>query len=144
MDIPIKRFDKNFPLPKATDGAACFDFICRETVTIEPHMIKSIAQNVAYKIPEGYAMLMFARSSTALRKGLMLSNSVGVIDPFYSGDKDENLAFLLNITDKAVTVEAGDRIVQGMLIKTEPVHWQEVDAMNEKGHGGYNHVDEIK
>jgi len=144
MNIPIKRFDKNFPLPQPTNRAACFDLICRETVTIPPHKIKAVAQNIALKIPDGYALLLFGRSSTPLRKGLILPNGVGVIDPFYCGDDDENLAFFLNITDEPVTVEAGDKIVQGMIIKTEPVDWQEVDAMNDIGHGGYQHSDELK
>lgn len=117
---------------------------CRETVTISPHTIKAVPQNFALKIPEGYALLIFSRSSTALRKGLMLSNSVGVVDPFYCGDKDENLAFLYNFTDEPVTVEAGDRIVQGMIIRTEPVTWDEVETMNDEGHGGYHHGHHLK
>lgn len=144
MKISIKRFDKNFPLPQYEKGAACFDLICRETVTIPPHQIKAVAQNVAVKVPEGYALLLFARSSTSHKKGLMLANGVGVTDPFYCGDKDENLAFLYNITDNPVTVETGDKIVQGMIIKTEPISWQEVDKMADKGHGGYQYGETLK
>src|SRR6266550_2172442 len=136
MKIRIKRFNKKFPLPQAEEGAACFDLICRESVTIPPGKIKAVAQNIAVKIPADYALLLFSRSSTSHKVGLMLANGVGVTDPFYCGDKDENFAFLLNITDKAVIVKAGDKIVQGMIIKTEQVSWQEVDAMNEEGHGG--------
>ncbi len=144
MKIKIKRFDANFPLPAYTPGAACFDFFCRETVTIPPHEVKAVPLNIALQVPDGHALLVFARSSTGLRKGLMLSNSVGVVDPFYNGDQDENLAFLLNFTDTPVTVEAGDRIAQGMIIKTEPVQWDEVDSMNGDGHGGYNHTQYLK
>lgn len=143
MNIPIKRFDKNFPLPAPTENAACFDLICRETVTIPPHQIKAIPQNVALKVPDGHALLLFSRSSTPLRKGLMLANGVGVVDPFYCGDNDENLAFFLNITDQPVTVEAGDKVVQGMIMRTEPIEWQEVESMNSDGHGGYQHSDEL-
>ena len=144
MNIDIKRFDKNHPLPTPTEGAACFDMFCRETVTIPPHEIKAIAQNFALKVPDGHALLLFTRSSTALRKGLMLANSVGVIDPFYKGDDDENLAFLLNFTDKPVTVEAGDRVVQGMIIKVQEAVWNEVESLNDAGHGGYNHLEHLK
>lgn len=144
MDIPIKRFDSTFPLPAPTEGAACFDLICRETVTVPPHAIKPIAQNIALRVPEGHALLLFSRSSTPLRKGLMLANSVAVIDPFYDGDNDEILAFVLNITEKPVTVEAGDKIIQGMIMKTEPVTWQEVASMQSEGHQGYQHLDELQ
>jgi dUTP pyrophosphatase len=139
MDLPIKRFDKKFPLPAPTHRAACFDLICRETVTIPPHEIRKIYQNVAVKVPDGCALLVFSRSSTPLKKGLMVANGVGVVDPFYCGEKDEILALFINFTDEPVTVEAGDKIAQGMIIKTEPVTWQEVDAMHEEGHGGYHH-----
>ncbi len=144
MNIPIKRFDKTFPLPAPDDRAACFDLVCRETVTIPPHQIKAVPQNIALKVPDGYALLLFSRSSTPLRKGLMLANGVGVVDPFYCGDQDENFAFFLNVTDAPVTVEAGDKVVQGMIIKTEHVTWQEVDNMHDEGHGGYQHEDELK
>lgn len=144
MNIPIKRFNKDIPLPAADPGAACFDLFCREDVTIPPHTIKAVPQNIALKVPDGHALLLFSRSSTPLRKGLMMANSVGVVDPFYCGDNDENLAFLYNFTDQPVTVEAGDRIVQGMIIKTESITWQEVESMNDDGHGGYQHMDNLK
>lgn len=144
MLIPIERFDKSYPLPSSDAGAACFDLICRETVTIPPHEIKAVPQNVALQIPKGHALLLFSRSSTPMRKGLMLANGVGVADPFYCGDKDENLAFLINITDKPVTVAAGDKVVQGMIIKTETVEWVEAETFNNDGHGGYRHTDELK
>lgn len=144
MNIKIKRFDTKFPLPQAEDGAACFDLICRESITIPPGKIKAVAQNIAVKIPAGYALLLFSRSSTSHKIGLMLANGVGVTDPFYCGEDDENFAFLLNITDKPVRVNAGDKIVQGMIIKTEQVTWKEVDSMNEVGHGGYQHIEGLK
>lgn len=144
MNIPIKRFDDSLPLPSGTNGAACFDLTCRETVTIPPKTIKPIPQNIALKVPDSHALLLFSRSSTPLRKGLMMANSVGVVDPFYHGDSDENLAFVYNFTDTPVIVEKGDRIVQGMIIKTEPVQWQEVSSMEGDGHGGYQHLDEMK
>ena len=129
MNIPIKRFDKSLPLPSGTDGAACFDLTARESVTIPAGQIKPVPLNIALKVPAGHVLLLFSRSSTPLRKGLMMANSVGVVDPFYCGDDDENLAFLYNFTDLPVTVDAGDRVVQGMIIKTEPVSWQEVELL---------------
>lgn len=140
VDIPIKRFDKNLPLPSGTKGAACFDLRCSESVSIPPHEIRPIRQNIAVRIPDGFVLLLFSRSSTPLRTGLMPANNVGIIDPFYDGDNDEIMAFMLNFTDKPVTVDAGDRIIQGMILKTEPVTWHEVDSMDSEGHGGYNHA----
>jgi dUTP pyrophosphatase len=138
-EIKIKRFDKSFPLPEREENAGGIDLICRETITIPPNGIKAIRQNVAVKVPDGWVLLIFSRSSTPMRKGLMLANGVGVLDPFYCGENDELLAFMHNITDKPVTVEAGDRIVQGVFIKPEQTLWKEVDTMGEIGHDGYQH-----
>lgn len=144
MKIKIKRFDTQFPLPAAEKNAACFDLICRETVTIPAGKIKAVPQNIAVKVPNGHALLLFSRSSTPHKVGLMLANGVGVVDPFYCGDRDENYAFLLNITDEPVTVHAGDKIVQGMFIKPEAIEWEEVDQMNDDGHGGYQHIEGLQ
>lgn len=138
MKILAKRFDKSFPMPAYDSGAACFDLICRESATIEPGKIIGVPQNIALAVPTGYVLLMFIRSSTPQRRGLVLANSVGVIDPFYCGDNDENLAFFLNITDQPVHIEAGEKLVQGMIIKTQPIEWQEVEKMPADGHGGYS------
>jgi dUTP pyrophosphatase len=142
--VRIKRFDKSLPLPAYTEGAGCFDLICRQTVTIPPHQIKAIPQNVAIEVPDGHVCLLFSRSSTPLRKGIMLANGVGVVDPFYCGDKDEFLAFFHNITDEPITVEAGDKVVQGMFVKPQAIQWQEVSSMNSAGHGGYQHGQHLK
>lgn len=143
MKIDVKRFDKNLPLPDGEEGAACLDLACSETVTFPPGKIRSIRLNIALKVPSGYALLLFNRSSTPHKKGLILANGVGVVDPFYCGDGDENMAFLLNITDEPVTVSKGDKIVQCMIIKTEKIEWHEVDSMNSSGHGGYRHSDSL-
>ena len=144
MNIDIKRFDKSIDLPAPTPRAAAFDFKCRESVTIPPHQIRAVAQNVAMKVPDGYVLYVFSRSSTSHKRGLMMANSVGVIDPFYDGDNDEILVFMMNITDEPVTVNVGDRIAQGIIQKVEPVTWNEVDTFEGDGHGGYNHQDNAK
>jgi dUTP pyrophosphatase len=80
----------------------------------------------------------------SLCKGLMLANGVGVIDPFYCGDKDEFLALLLNITAEPVTVEVGEKLVQGMFIQPASIAWDEVGSFATKGHGGYSISEEVR
>lgn len=140
MKLNIKRFDKTLDLPSGEKGAACFDFTCRKKVAIKSGKIELVPLNVAIKIPEGHVLLLFSRSSTPIKKGLILANSVGVVDPFYCGDDDEVLAMFLNITEETITVEKGDRLAQGMIIKTENIGWNEVASMNDVGHGGYHHA----
>ena len=138
MKIKIKRIDKSLPLPRQKEGAACFDFVCRETTTIKPSEIKLVPSNTVIKVPQGYALLIFARSSTPLRKGLVLANGVGVTDPFFCGDKDEIILEFLNVTDEDVTIERGESLAQGMVVKHETVEWEEVSEMKEEGKGGYS------
>lgn len=137
MKIKTKRIDKSLPLPDYERGASCFDFVCRESVTIKPREIKLVPLNSVIKLPQGYTLLIFVRSSTPIRKGLILANSVGILDSFYCGDKDELVAEFLNITNKNVKVKRGEILVQGMLVKHETVEWEEVNKMEDKGMGGY-------
>lgn len=140
MKLKIKRIDKSLPLPTYEIGGAGFDFICRKTVKIQPKEIKLVPTNSIIKLPKGYSIFIFSRSSTPLRKGLILANGVGVLDSFYCGDKDEIMLEFLNITNQEVTIKKGEILAQGVLIKHETVRWQEVKKMNNKGRGGYSVV----
>ncbi|HRH26487.1 MAG TPA: dUTP diphosphatase [Candidatus Paceibacterota bacterium] len=142
MELPIKRFDQSVPLPQYKPGAACFDLFCREAATIAPGEIKLMPVNFALAIPHGYALLVFVRSSTPWKKGLMSANGVGVVDPFYCGDKDEVLIELYNFTDKSIEVAKGERLAQGMIVKFESVTWKEQESLGNAGNGGYKATSE--
>jgi dUTP pyrophosphatase len=149
MKIRIKRFDKSLPLPEFDESdpttgkpylreqVGGFDLFCRESVTILPHSIGLVPINNVIETPPDHVLLLFARSSIPWKKGLMLANGVGVADPFYSGNTDELKIQLLNFTDKSVEVHKGETLVQGLIVRREPVEWQEVDSMGADGHGGY-------
>ena len=138
MKLTIKRFDKTLPLPHYEEkGAACFDFTIRSEVTFKPMEIKLVPLNVAIKVPDGYALLVFARSSTPLRKGLIVPHGAGIVDPFYCGDNDEILIELMNKTETDVTVKRGEFLAQGMVIKVEEIDWQETETMGSVGKNGY-------
>lgn len=137
MKLKTKRVDKNLSLPEYETGAACFDFVCREDAVIKPKEIKLVPLNSVIKLPEGYTVLIFMRSSTPLKKGVIMANSVGVLDSFYCGDSDEIITEFFNITDHDVEIKRGEILVQGMLLKHEVVDWEEVEKMEDKGRGGY-------
>lgn len=137
MKIPIKRFDKNLPLPEyKTSGAAGFDLSAREAQVIPARSIAHVPLNVAIAPPEGYFVLLTARSSLH-KKGLMLANGVGVIDGDYSGNEDEYIAVLYNYTDNEAHVNIGDRLVQGVLVPYVQAEWGEVDDMGNTSRGGF-------
>ena len=137
MNIRIKRFDKELPLPKRhTEGAAAFDLTARETVEIPAHQVGYVPLNIAVETPTGHFLLIASRSSTH-KKGLMMANGIGIGDPDFSGDDDEYKAALLNFTDENITVQRGDRIAQGMFVKFVIPEWKEVDEMGNKTRGGF-------
>jgi dUTP pyrophosphatase len=137
MKVRIKRFDTELPLPEyKTSGAAAFDLTAREEVIIQPHAISYVPLNVAIETPEGYFLLIAARSGTH-KRGLMLSNGIGIIDPDYAGDNDEVVAAYFNFTDAPVTVVRGERIAQGTFVKIERGVWHEESAMPNKDRGGF-------
>jgi dUTP pyrophosphatase len=136
MNIKIKRFDKNLSLPvRQTEGAAAFDLAAREEVTIAPHAIGYVPLNIALETPPGHFLLIAARSSTH-KKGLMMGNGIGIVDPDFSGNEDEVKAICYNFTAQPVVVEKGFRIAQGIFIPVPVFVWDEVDELENKNRGG--------
>ena len=137
MNIKIKRFDKDLPLPKRqTGGAAAFDLTAREAVTIAPGMVGYVPLNIAVETPADHFLLIAARSGTH-KKGLMMANGIGIIDPDYSGDEDEIKAAYFNFTASPVAIEKGERVAQGTFVKISHPGWSEVDEMENDTRGGF-------
>ena len=137
MKIKIKRFDKDLPLPAhATEGAAAFDLRAREDMEILPGKIGYVPLNIAVQTPPGHFLLVAARGSTH-KKGLILANGIGIVDPDFAGDGDEIKAVYYNFTDKPVAVEKGERIAQGIFMPIAKFDWEEIDAMPGKTRGGF-------
>ncbi|MDD4761703.1 MAG: dUTP diphosphatase [Candidatus Pacebacteria bacterium] len=138
MKIIIKRIDKNIPLPEyKTKGAVAFDLSSREEVIIPSLAVGYIPLNIIVKVPAGFSLKIFARSGLH-KKGLLLANSVGVIDTDYCGEEDEIKAACYNFTSSPIIVEKGERIVQGIFEKHELVEWEEIDKMTNLSRGGFN------
>ncbi len=137
LQVAIKRIDNDLPLPTyATAGSVGFDLLCREDTEIAPRTVVLIPSNVIVRIPAGYMLMITLRSSTPLRKGLLIPNGVGIIDQDYCGEGDELRVQVFNFRDEAVTVNRGERIAQGIFIPVMRVSWDEVDEMGQ-GRGGF-------
>jgi dUTP pyrophosphatase len=135
--VRVKRFDKKIPLPEyKTQGAAAFDLCARTDMEIPPKEFKYVPLNVAVETPPGHFLLLAARSSTH-KKGLWMANGIGIGDPDFSGDGDEYHAVYYNFSNKAVLIEKGERIAQGVIVKRQAVQWLEVDTMGNKTRGGW-------
>src|ERR1044071_749534 len=105
MRLKIRRLDSTLPLPAyGTGEAAAFDLAAAHDAVIAPNRIALVRTGLVIEVPTGYFLAIVARSSTPLKRGLMVANGVGVIDPDYSGPHDEVMIQLLNITDADVQV----------------------------------------
>src|SRR6185503_1358449 len=108
VKVRIVRLDPEVRLPAyETAGAAGFDLASRVDMTIEPGEVTLVPTGIVIEVPAGHLLGVFARSSTPLKRGLMVANGVGVVDADYCGPADEIKIEVLNFTGKAVTVRRG-------------------------------------
>ena len=136
--VRIHRLRASAELPRyATDGAAGFDLAASEDTTVEPGRTALVPTGLVIEVPSGMFLAVFARSSTPLKRGLMVANGVGVIDPDYCGATDEVKIPVLNFTAAPVIVNAGDRIAQGILLPVTRVVWDESTVPERDARGGF-------
>jgi dUTP pyrophosphatase len=126
------------PLPGyESAGAAAFDLSAAEAVVIQPGAVALVPTGLVVEVPAGMFLGIFARSSTPLKRGLMVANGVGVVDPDYCGPTDEVKIAVFNRTSAAVTVSRGDRIAQGIILPAPRVTWDEVEELRTESRGGF-------
>ena len=99
---------------RATKYSAGYDFYAAVSAEIKPGEKYVIPTNTAVEMDEDDVLLVFPRSSYAIKFGLDLVNSVGVIDADY---KDQILICYRNTGDEPFFIKRGDRIAQGVFVK---------------------------
>lgn len=140
MELKIKalspKIGHDIPAPHfATEGAAAMD-LCAcidEPITLKPMERRVIPTGIAIALPSAdYVALVFARSGLGIKKGITLSNCVGVIDSDYRGEVGVGL---INLSDTAYTIEPGDRIAQMSIMPVIQPTLQFVDELDETARG---------
>ena len=135
--------DKNINLPvRKTKKAAGYDIEAAEDTVIEPFkpgdnptLVKTGLK--AYMMDDEYLMLC-NRSSNPKKKGLVMANSVGIIDGDYYGNPDNDGAFMFafyNVKDEAITIKKGEAIGQGIFMKYLTVDNDNADGVRTGGFG---------
>lgn len=138
MTVTITRLTPDVPVPAyGTAGAAAFDLAAAADTVVPPHGITLVPTGLVVRVPAGHFLAILARSSTPLKRGLMVANGIGVIDSDYCGPADEVKIQVINVTDAAVTVAAGDRIAQGMVLAAPRVTFVETPAAEGPSRGGF-------
>ena len=111
------------------------DLRAAEDVTMKAGEYRMIPLGVAMELPKGYEALVAPRSSTFKKYGIILANSIGIIDESYKGDGDE-WNFLAYAT-RDTRIRKNERICQFRIIQHQPlIHLQEVESLGNADRGG--------
>lgn len=138
ISVAIKRLDPVIPLPAyAYEGDAGLDLRASESVDLAPYERKLVGTGLAIALPDGYAGFVQPRSGLAIKQGLSLVNTPGLIDAHYRG---ELKVILINLdAHDTIHIERGDRIAQLVIQQVPVVQLHEVDELDEtdRGAGGF-------
>ncbi|MDQ6928533.1 MAG: dUTP diphosphatase [Actinomycetota bacterium] len=142
IDVPVLRLDPDLPLPSyARAGDAGADLVARFDLVLPARGGRALVPTgVAVAIPVGWAGLVLPRSGLALRNGVTVLNTPGLID---AGYRDELKVLLVN-TDavSSYSVRRGDRIAQLVIQRVEQAEFVVVSELSEsdRGGGGFGHT----
>lgn len=141
--VEIKVINKGSqPLPAyATPQSAGMDLRANidAPVVLQPMERRLIPTGLFIALPEGYEAQVRPRSGLALKRGITVLNSPGTIDADYRGEVG---VLLINLSQEAVTIDAGERIAQMVIARHEQAEFLLVEALDEteRGAGGYGHT----
>lgn len=137
VHVLLRRSD-GAPLPAyARPGDAGLDLATTEEVTLPPGGRRTVGTGVAIALPSGTAAFVLPRSGLAARHGVTVLNAPGTVDAGYRG---EIRVTLLNTdTSTPVTLLAGDRVAQLVVMALPTVHLVEVDRLpgSDRGEHGF-------
>lgn len=136
IDVKIRKVHPDAVIPfraHATDAGM-------DVIAISMEMTEDYVEydtGLQFQLPEGYAMLIFPRSSNS-KKDLLLCNSVGILDAGYTG----NLKLRFKLTTEGYTEKIynpGDKVGQIMIIPYPEINFIETEVFNEteRGDGGF-------
>lgn len=105
---------------RSTKDSAGYDFRSLESYLLKPKESHVFPTGVKAEMEKDEVLYIFIRSSLGIKKGILLSNSVGVIDSDYFGNEKNDghiMISLTNLSDEDVEIQKGDKIAQGVFMK---------------------------
>lgn len=140
MNIKIKYTHEDSYRLKAIKKGDWIDLAIDEDISVNAGDVVKVPLGLAMKLPEGVEAHVLPRSSTFMKTGLLLANSMGVIDNSYSGDDDEWCAVFY--ATRATFVERGTRLLQFRLANTQDAMFvnlelEEVTKLDDANRGGF-------
>ena len=134
IELPIQRLRDDAVVPtRAYSGDAGLDLAACERVELGPGERATVGTGLAVAIPEGFAGFVQPRSGLALRHGITIVNTPGLVDSGYRGE----LKVILLNTDasESFVVEQGMRIAQLVVLQVPDVDPIEVEELPESERG---------
>jgi dUTP pyrophosphatase len=136
--LSIRRLDPDLPLPAyAHAGDAGMDLYAALDVTLAPGERALVPTGIAVAIPEGFAGFVQPRSGLAIRHGLGLVNTPGLIDSHYRG---EIKVIAINLDPATpISISRGDKVAQFVIQPVVRAQLVEVDELDSsvRGEGGF-------
>ena len=133
--IKIKYFDQEIDKIQKITVGDWIDLRSAETVELKKGEYALIRLGVGMILPDGYEAHVLPRSSTPSKFGIIMANSMGIIDNSYSGDADEWKFPAVAIRD--TVIHKNDRICQFRIVKNQPgITFKVVDHLRENSRGG--------
>ena len=126
IKIKIKLYDGAKLPERQHHNDACYDICCNEDVTLQPNEMWKIETGIAFEIPDDYYMQIFSRSGLST-EGIILLNSVGIIDAGYRGTIKIPV---MNLSKHGFAFNKGDRIAQISLRKRTEINFDIVDELS--------------
>jgi dUTP pyrophosphatase len=124
---------------RAHVGDAGYDLRSVERVDLAPGSRALVRTGISVAIPEGYAGLVLPRSGLAIRHGISLVNTPGLIDSGYRGEIQVPL--INHDREETFLIEEGTRIAQLVLVRAASAFFAEVEflesAAGGRGEGGF-------
>ncbi|HVW87842.1 MAG TPA: dUTP diphosphatase [Gaiellaceae bacterium] len=138
IELPIKRLRPEAVVPaRAYSGDAGLDLSACERVELAPGARALVPTGLAVAIPDGHAGYVQPRSGLAVKHGISMVNTPGLIDSGYRGELMVNL--INHDLTETFVVELGMRIAQLVVLPVPPVTLVEVEELpeSERGAGGF-------
>lgn len=138
IKLKIQKLDKTLKTPEyAHIGDAGLDLYSAVDCILRPSERRKVPTGIKIAITEGYAGFVQPKSGLAIKNGLSLVNTPGLIDSGYRG---EVCAILINLDpEKDFIIKRGDKICQLVIQKVEDVEIEITDELENtsRGEGGF-------
>lgn len=118
-----------YKLPQQVhENDAALDAYATHDQMLMPFEPVAVRLGFGVEVPPGYGLLVCSRSGLALKEGVVVANSPGLVDPGYRG---EVKAILVSLSGRPYVVKAGDRVCQLRLVESPSIEWDIVDTLSD-------------